>query len=406
MLFPTAENYRLSIINPALCLSDGELKHGEFSRSKNGMPLIWSGAFTSVFRVVTERGLLAVRCFLRQINDDQQERYRLLANYLGDKSAPMFVNFEYQPNGILVNGKWYPIVKMEWVEGLHLDEKIQELISNGDTKKLDELASQWLHLIISLHKLGIAHGDLSNGNILVTEREIRLIDYDSVFVPTLTGKTSSELGHPNFQHPNRNINSFNANTGDFSALVIYLSLLAISKEPSLWAKFHRDKNLLFSSDDFKSPKEAPIFAALKNSDNKEIRDLALKLETICLTSETPINFSSLLSTESPPTVKTNALSIWVKNNTKLITPAVLGGILTTLVSVLAALGSSILLLPKISPIYLVFGLIGVILVLVLLVGTIIYRSNKAKQQKVNSRIKIVDMDLFTKIDNDLSSLLK
>jgi GGDEF domain-containing protein len=37
-----------------------------------------------------------------------------------------------------------------------------------------------------------------------------LIDYDGVFIPGLQGLRSIELGHPNYQHPQRNVKDYNA----------------------------------------------------------------------------------------------------------------------------------------------------------------------------------------------------
>ncbi|QLQ08322.1 MAG: hypothetical protein HZY76_21580 [Anaerolineae bacterium] len=53
----------------------------------------------------------------------------------------------------------------------------------------------------NLQTHGIAHGDLQHGNVLVAADELRLIDYDGMYVPPLSGRESHEIGHRNYQHP-------------------------------------------------------------------------------------------------------------------------------------------------------------------------------------------------------------
>jgi len=71
----------------------------------------------------------------------------------------------------------------------------------GNSTLLFALASRWLEMIKVLNKFSIAHGDLQHGNVLVVNGDLKLVDYDGMFVPTLAGKISSEIGHRNYQHP-------------------------------------------------------------------------------------------------------------------------------------------------------------------------------------------------------------
>jgi hypothetical protein len=60
-----------------------------------------------------------------------------------------------------------------------------------------------------LREAGVAHGDLQHGNVLLvpatdTDRlSLKLVDYDGMFVPALTGAQTGEVGHPAYQHPQR-----------------------------------------------------------------------------------------------------------------------------------------------------------------------------------------------------------
>ena len=64
---------------------------------------------------------------------------------------------------------------------------------------------------------------------------LQLVDYDGMFVPALKGLKATENGHDYFQHPNRNLDSYSTNLDNFSVLVIYLSILAVSYDETFWA---------------------------------------------------------------------------------------------------------------------------------------------------------------------------
>ena len=54
-----------------------------------------------------------------------------------------------------------------------------------------------------MQRAEFAHGDLQHGNVLVDqEGQLRLVDFDSVWIPQLQGQPApTESGHPNYQPP-------------------------------------------------------------------------------------------------------------------------------------------------------------------------------------------------------------
>jgi serine/threonine protein kinase len=125
------------------------------------------------------------------------------------------VPFHFLRKGILVRGSWYPIVKMEWVNGETMDSYIKNNLRNSSA--LRDLAVRWLQMLSALQRASITHGDLQHGNILIINGEIKLIDYDGMYVPALAGRGSHEVGHRNYQHPRRTEHHFGANVDNFSA---------------------------------------------------------------------------------------------------------------------------------------------------------------------------------------------
>ncbi|MFY9700948.1 MAG: Ada metal-binding domain-containing protein [Terriglobales bacterium] len=119
-----------------------------------------------------------------------------------------------------------------------------------------------MKVIESLRATKVAHGDLQHGNLIIQNSQFRLIDLDGMFVPSMQGWNSSEIGHPHYQHPERSFRDFNLGLDNFSALVIYLSLLALAEAPELWHEFH-DENLIFTKSDFVDPNSSRLFSRLR-----------------------------------------------------------------------------------------------------------------------------------------------
>ncbi len=276
MTWPDPSDYQDAIQNPQVCFQDPELKTGQVASDPLGLPKVASGNFASVYEVRGSGRKWAVRCFLRQVSD-QHRRYSLLSHHLSGVWLQSLVGFEYLDQGILVKNRWHPVVKMEWVdgEGLHTfagRQLHQPAVLLG-------LAAQWRGLVNSLQGNGLAHGDLQHGNILVTPNGLmRLVDYDAMFLPSLAGENCPELGHPNFQHPQRASVHYDQWLDNFSALVIYTSLRALAADPGLWQPFHTGENLILSATDYIAPQTSPALQRLRESPDEGVRNLAAAIE--------------------------------------------------------------------------------------------------------------------------------
>jgi serine/threonine protein kinase len=97
-----------------------------------------------------------------------------------------------------------------------------------------------MQLIKELHSHSVSHGDLHHENIIVQKNgDIQLIDYDSICIPSLEGKSEFINGKGGYQHPSRFTSSQCTIKADyFSELVIYLSVLAIAENPALWIAYN------------------------------------------------------------------------------------------------------------------------------------------------------------------------
>jgi WD domain, G-beta repeat len=274
-MWPLISDYQEAIQSPRTALADPELQQGAPICNRLGLPVPVTGGFASVYQISSGGRRWAVRCFLREFAD-QKRRYQAIDQHLRAITLPYKVGFEYQPTGIRIRGAWYPILKMEWVQGLLLNEYVESVLGQRDAMR--KLADDWLALVRTLKARRIAHGDLQHGNVLVAGKQLRLIDYDGMFVPSLAGLGSHETGHPSYQHPRRGPNDYGPESDRFSALAIYVALLALACEPRLWQQFNNGDNLLFRREDFEDPARSALFRTLRQLSDREVVSQALLLQ--------------------------------------------------------------------------------------------------------------------------------
>ena len=62
------------------------------------------------------------------------------------------------------------------------------------------------------------------GNIMVSNEQLKLLDYDGLYVPGLEVIPSKEWGHRNYQHPARSEKDYGPSLDHFSTWIIYISI--------------------------------------------------------------------------------------------------------------------------------------------------------------------------------------
>lgn len=273
MPWPTPQDYNEAIQNPNLNFADAELREGVLELTPMGLPRVASGAFASVYRMQTDRRSVAVRCFLQNI-PDQHRRYEAISRFVSHDQLMATVDFEYIEKGIRVQGAWYPILKMEWAPGRSLDEFVRKNLDN--TEALRKLLHSFKDMLRDMRRDGIAHGDLQHGNILVMDDcSIRLVDYDGMYVPELSGLESHELGHRNYQHPQRSKEHYGPYLDNFAAWSIFTSLFALKRDASLLTALKGgDECLLFRTFDYRNPTKSKVFGTMEEHADEDIRNIA------------------------------------------------------------------------------------------------------------------------------------
>jgi hypothetical protein len=271
MPWPTPQDYNEAIQNPRSVFVDGELRSGRPEVDGLGLPRPRSGSFACVYKIECPGRAWAAKCFTTEVND-QQERYEAIDRHLAQARLPYTVAFGYQPQGLRVKGREYPLLKMEWVRGVSLSAFIGSNLSNPEV--LGALAEKWMEMLKALQQAEIAHGDLQDRNVLVVGGDLRLVDYDGMFVPALAGRFSNEVGQRNFQHPYRTNIDYGPYLDNFSGWVVYASLVALSDRPKLWNRYQGgDECLLFRRADFEHPETSAVLRDLNQSTSGNVRIL-------------------------------------------------------------------------------------------------------------------------------------
>jgi serine/threonine protein kinase len=286
MDFPSITEY-VQVINHIKTRGD-KLQNFKSIRNDNfGRPIGSAGKFATVFKMedLATNKKYALKCFIRE-NVERKERYEAISKFIKNNPSIYFCDYEYIDKELAITPQGtkqeelYPVVKMEWVEGETLGVYLQNNCSNISNKsKLETLYKNWRELINTTYHLGFAHGDLKHDNMIVLPNsEIKLIDYDGMFVPALKGRDALEEGSQNYQHPKRYNKVFDLRIDYFPHLIISISLKALSINPSLYSLYANGENLLFMSNDFVNLQNSKIFKDLKSLKDSIIDELLQELE--------------------------------------------------------------------------------------------------------------------------------
>ena len=233
-----------------------------------GQPIMSSGNFAVVFKMKDEQTekLYAVKCFLKK-QEGRAESYNLIEEELEFVSSNYLTPIRYMENELFVDSSntddtEFPILLMDWIEGITLDKYIRTHI--GYVYGLAMLTYRFSKLASWLLAQPFAHGDLKSDNILVKEDgSLVLVDYDGMYVPAMKGQKAREIGSPDFRHPKRTEDNFDEHIDDFAIASILLSLKAISLNPILFKLYGDSDRLLFSQKDYLDLSNSYIINAIR-----------------------------------------------------------------------------------------------------------------------------------------------
>jgi hypothetical protein len=248
------------------------------------------GTSAVVFKATKDSKNFAIRCFLRG-ELETFNRYKALYAYLSSRELFWKVGFEVLENEILFEGQFLPVIKMDWVDGIALNDYIDQHLT--DIPALSMLQKRIVQLSHSLEENNIGHGDLKYNNIIIVpngvDYTLKLIDYDSMFIPEFTGRHNLETGSPGFQPLKRLSSDFSSIIDRFSIWVMLTSLEAVKADPNVWKDVqHRgfnNENSIFTPSDFLQPASSNVFQKLYRLQSESLNYYLGQLTQFCKISD-------------------------------------------------------------------------------------------------------------------------
>ena len=145
MKLPIYTDYQNAIQYPELAFkNDPDLKNCRVEKNPLGLPIVRSGNFAYIYKLIgTSQQQWAVRCFSKYVPDRQ--RYEAISRFINTNVNEFFVPTYYLNDGIFVNGKWFPIIKMQWKEGKTLGTFVERNVNLSHT--INHILQQFQSLI-------------------------------------------------------------------------------------------------------------------------------------------------------------------------------------------------------------------------------------------------------------------
>jgi hypothetical protein len=304
MTYPSGAAYGDALQFPRTSVLDPMLASGTVQVDALGIPFGRSGQFALTYKISANGQDYAFRCFQSE-RPGIHDRYIAISNERLATRLPYFVDFTYLDPGVRVQGATYPALRMEWAEGLTLGTFIEQHL--GDPGRLRALQQQLHGMALALEGAGIAHGDIQSGNIVVgPSGELKLVDYDGMYVTSLAGLGPLETGHANFQHPQRSqINPFDPTLDRFSFALLHATLAGLAENPALWSLLGGEPEApLLRKADFDNPSQSTAFRTLTRL--PQSGEVFERLMRLCQSPYSAIpSFSDFLSGRNIPTPVTS-----------------------------------------------------------------------------------------------------
>lgn len=252
-MYPTLSEYLASIKDSTENFD--KLTHLKPVLDNHGDPSRSVGGFAVVFKMQDEDTgkLYAIKCFHEE-QSERAESYMEIGKALQSNKSPYVMDVNYLPNELFVDSKLtdeteFPVLQMDWIDGETMETYIASHFR--DTDAIRQLYFKFCDLALWLRTKPFAHGDIKPDNIMIKpDGNLTLVDYDGMFVPSLSGKLSPTIGTKSFAHPQRTAQHFDEHIDDFALASICISLLAMSEDASLYKDFAAPDRLLFSYSDY------------------------------------------------------------------------------------------------------------------------------------------------------------
>jgi serine/threonine protein kinase len=203
------------------------------------------------------------------------------------------VGFDYRDWGVNVNGRWFPMVKMNWVEG----PTLTELVRTGSAAQLASASHQLREMSSAFRTCGFIHGDIHPDNLILSDDGLKIVDYDRADSENMTvlkaAGNSGILRHP------RDSGTPSQKADTFAAWVIDTGLLA-ARLARATVDYARPGRFVIDNLDLVAPDTSLVMQRMLKSGIRvlELRAAFLKvLVSLPLDEVPPLNADAFLKAE-------------------------------------------------------------------------------------------------------------
>jgi Serine/threonine protein kinase len=246
-------------------------------RDLHGEPKFTAGGNAAVFRITYGGKDYALKCFTKPV-----EHAAAIREFLSGTCDALLCRSVYLPGEIFVfdtgdSGRWHDVVLTEWAEGRTLDFEMRKAMHDGNRERLARLAEIFDRSAVHILGAEWAHGDIKPENIILSPGDrLKLIDYDSMYVPSLEGRVSRQTGTPLWCHPRRNELYFNRHIDDYPLAMLSATLHCLAECDFVFMPYAGGEVFLFDPDritDNTSECYLPVRDAVAKSGNAPLHRL-------------------------------------------------------------------------------------------------------------------------------------
>lgn len=213
-----------------------------------------------------------------------EARYQHLQEIREKNDISFLVPCTFHLQGSLIQGEKYPVLVMDWIEGVPFKEFLSR--AAGVPRIVEKLGRLLARMEKKMYRAGITHCSLEPEHLMLgsnasEERGVLvLLDYDNIWVPELAHQNILEPLDPLYHHPQRvKEGAFGPLADRFGFLLLFTTLAAIR---ALGPKYYKEKateqGLIFTLKDLSAPEESLIFKELLGQKDRFLRGITLELQ--------------------------------------------------------------------------------------------------------------------------------
>lgn len=265
---PSSKEYIDAFIKQTFCFRT--LKDLKTTQENNRIVYV-KGSNSVVFKMqdLHTGKYYAIKCYT-DVKYDIYNRMEVVKEKLRLVESPYLVKFDILYNEININvtslideGNYYfPVVLMDWVDGVALDNYIP--ISEKPQDDFKNLINNYKYMSSWLLEQSFSHGDISPKNIIVTkDNKIMLIDYDNVIFSNEEVSVGTNLmKDADFCNPCQTSFKYENNVDNFSLISIMISLIyQFEIKSKSWGRYNNyyGRIFFFKKEDYTDLDKSDLF---------------------------------------------------------------------------------------------------------------------------------------------------